>query len=115
MIKLLSLPEGTMLAIGDDAIKVVSKKDYLTDRSYYPGEVCIAESYTACLDAESILENAIENEGCDNMYEDWTQNIWSDITKDDIADIQAILNRILARDPSSNIAWHSGEAVEIDT
>lgn len=114
MIKLSSLSDDSMLAIGDDDIIVISKSDYLLDRTYYKGNVYLAESRKASLNAKSMLEDAIENEECNNMYDGWESSIWEDIKEQDIKDIQAILDRIINNNSSANVAWHSGEMVEID-
>jgi len=59
-------------------------------------EVYTTKQYQANLDAKTILEDSIENE-YQNMFEDWDQDIWNDITEDDIKNIQIVLDRILER------------------
>lgn len=46
------------------------------------------------------------------MYEDWDESIQSDITQEDINDLQIIFDRILSR--SSNIAYEADKLIEID-
>lgn len=112
-IKLSSLPLDTRLMIdGNNGVYTV--QDVIDDIEYYRDkEIYITNQYHASFDAEDILRNAVENE-YDNMYEDWDEAISEDITKEDIEDLQAILNRILARNPSQNISYTQNELIEID-
>lgn len=96
---------------------IMTVDDFILDYEYYKTknklEVYTVKPYKAIFDADYIIENAIENESQD-MYEDWDGNIRRDITKEDIAEIQAIFNRILARHPEQNIAYFQDELIEID-
>ena len=116
MIKLSNLKQTDMVYVipSDDMNSgVVSVKEILQDiNSYKSSFLYIAVKHHASLDAEDMLNDAIENECYDNMYEDWDKDINADITKEDIEDIQKILDRILAR--SENIAYAAGAPIEID-
>lgn len=50
----------------------------------------------------------------DKDIEDWDNSISSDVTKEDIEDLQKIFDRILARNPSLNIAYEPDKLIEID-
>lgn len=76
-------------------------------------EIYTTEPHQAAFNAEYILDSAIESEA-DEMYEDWDEKIKADITKQDIDELQAILDRILARNEAANISYFSGALVEID-
>lgn len=101
---------------------LVTKQDILEDLDYYKNkiktddkfEVYTTNEVQAELDARHVLEDVIETEECDNMYEDWGEKIWDDITDEDIADIQTVLNKILSKNPKQNIAYHSDVLLEMD-
>lgn len=113
-IKLSTLPlEAIVMKSGSEAIMTVA--DVLESLSdYIESAIYTTKPYHASFDAESILDNAIENEACDGMYEDWDDRIKSDITKEDIDEFQAILDRILARSPEANISYCEDKPIEID-
>jgi hypothetical protein len=48
------------------------------------------------------------------MYEEWDERIIQDVTKEDIAELQVIFDRILARNPGQNVSYESDELIEID-
>ncbi|HFD2049644.1 TPA: GTP-binding protein [Clostridium perfringens] len=95
---------------------VMSKEDFLNDFKFYKNKVdkvYTATQYKAHIDAWDMLESALENE-YQNMHEEWFDNIVSDVTDEDIKDIQSILDRILSRSESTNICYTEDEKVEID-
>ena len=96
---------------------IMSVEDFKSDYDIYKEKeelkVCTTTEYNANLSAKDILDDAIEYES-QNMYEDWNDSIWSYVTTKDIEDIQIVLDRILNRGSSSNIAYQSDELVEID-
>lgn len=113
-VKISTLPKDTIVYV-DGNSNIVTVAEILEDIKYYKEK----ELYTttvrhASFDAEDIIENAIEIEYCDGMYEDWDDSIRADITKEDIEEMQAIFNRILARNPEQNIAYESDKPIEID-
>ena len=61
---------------------------------------------------ENISKERCELLKSQNMYEDWDIEIKQDITKEDIKDIQVVLDRILSR--SDNISYIEKEQVKID-
>lgn len=111
--KLSELKDEDMLII-DGTVR--SKEDFLNELEFYKYEVdkvYTATQYKAHIDAWDMLEGALENE-YQNMYEDWFDNILSDVTEEDIKDIQSILDRILSRNESTNICYTEDEIVEVD-
>ena len=110
-VKLSDLKNDDMLLVGEH---VLSKEDYITDMDEYKGKrVYTTTQYKASLDAKDILEDAIAREA-DDMYDDWEDSIWSDITDEDISEIQAILDRIINKNSSSNISYVAVDEVIID-
>ncbi|PVE16825.1 GTP-binding protein [Clostridium perfringens] len=112
--KLSELKNEDMLIIDGT---VMSKEDLLNDFEFYienhGNEIYTTTKYKANIDAWDMLESALENE-YQNMHEEWFDNIVSDVTDEDIKDIQSILDRILSRSESTNICYTEDEKVEID-
>ena len=108
MIKLSKLKDDEMLIVDMGSYgHVISKEDYLNEIEEHQGcKVYTSNKYKASIDAYDMLESAIECE-YQNMYEDWDIEI-----KQDIEDMQKILDRILSR--SDNISYTEKEQVEID-
>lgn len=110
-VKLSTLSKDTIVLV-DGNININTVEDILEDLEGFRGkQVYTTTEYRASFDAESILNDAIENE-YQNMYEDWDESIQSDITQEDINDLQIIFDRILSR--SSNIAYEADKLIEID-
>ena len=113
-VKLSTLPKETIVSI-EGVFHVQTVEDILADiDSYRNEEIYTTIEHHASFDAESIIDSAIEDEYNNGMYEDWYDSISSDITKEDIEDLQKIFDRILARNPSSNIAYEADKLIEID-
>lgn len=113
MKKLSELKDEDMLIVDG---YVMSKEDFLNDLEFYKNEVnkvYTTTQYKAHIDGWDMLESALESE-YDNMYEGWLDNIVSDVTDEDIKDIQDILDRILFRSESTNICYIEDEKVIID-
>ena len=97
--KLSEIKDDEMLLVNE---RVMSKEDLLNELADNKScgiknpEVYTTRQYQAKLDVKDIMESAIENE-YQNMFEDWDQDIWNDITEDDIKNIQIVLDRILER------------------
>lgn len=47
------------------------------------------------------------------MYEEWDENIRTDITEEDKEKIQAILDDIFSRNKEKNIAYYQGQEIDI--
>lgn len=104
------LKDDEMLLVGENL--VISKEDFVEEIEEHRGkEVYTTTVYRASIDAKYMLESAIEYEA-DNMYEDWETDIWDDINKEDINELQRIINRILSG--SRNICYIVDKRVEID-
>lgn len=111
--KLSELKDEDMLLVDG---YVVSKEDFIRDFKYYKSiadRVYTTTQYKAHIDAKDMLEDAFERE-YDNMYEGWLENIEQDVTEDDIKELQKVVDRILARNESTNICYIEDEKVEID-
>lgn len=109
-IKLSELNNDDMLLVGEDL--VISKEDFIKEIKEHTGkEVYTTTEYRASIDASDMLDSAIECEA-QEMYESWDCDIWNDITKEDIREIQLILNRIFNR--SDNVSYRADKKVKID-
>lgn len=109
-VKLSELKDDDILLVGEDL--VISKEDFIKEIKEHIGkEVYTTIEYRASIDARDMLDSAIECES-QEMYEDWDCDIWNDITKEDIREIQLILNRIFNR--SDNISYRADKRVEMD-
>lgn len=113
-VKLSTLSKDETIYIEDTSVllsvgEVLEHLDEFRDKELYT----TVERY-AGFNAKEILNNAIENECSDEMYEDWAENIKEDIEEKDIKEIQVILNRILARNPEQNMAYVTDKLIEID-
>ena len=111
-VKLSTLSKDTIVIVdGYDSINTVS--DILEDLEYYrTKEIYTTTEYHANLNAKNILDDAIDYECENNMYEDWDEHIRGYIKEEDIADLQKVYDRILAR--GLNIAYNSDKLIEID-
>lgn len=113
-VKLSTLPKDTIILI-EGVFHTQTVEDILSDIDSYRNEkIYTTNEHHASFDAESIIDDAIEYEYNNGMYEDWYDSIRADITEDDIKDLQKIFDRILARNPSSNIAYETDKLIEID-
>lgn len=115
MKKLSELKDEDILIV--NGYDVVSKEDFLNNFDFYKNKadrVYTTTQYKASINAEYMLEDAFEREYENNMYEGWFDNIVSDVTEDDIKELQKIVDRILSRSESTNICYREDEKVEID-
>lgn len=112
-VKISTLPQDAILIV-EGSSTIVTVAEVVRDiEEYRNSEIYTTTANHASFDARHVLDTIIENE-CDNMYEDWDESIKSDIKQEDIDELQKILDRILSRDPSSNIAYYQDKLVEID-
>ncbi|UZP01915.1 hypothetical protein JW813_09200 [Clostridium botulinum] len=113
-VKLSELGKDTIVLVdGNSQINTVF--DILEDfEGFKNKKIYTTKEYKANFDAENIINNAIENEYNNGMYEDWDDSIKAYVTEEDIKDLQKIFDRILARNPSSNIAYESDKLIDID-
>ena len=117
MIKLSELKDDEMLLVGET---VMSKSDLLNELADNKScdiknpEVFTTIKYNAHIDANDMLDSALEYEYQNNMYEDWYPNVCDSITEEDIKELQAIVDRILERNKEYNISYQANEQVEID-
>lgn len=115
MKKLSELPEGIVLVIcknGSD-LEVTTKKELLEDLEYFRSnvnsgiKVSIGDKTVAGFSFESAVEEASQE-----MYEDWTQDVWYEIEKlnIDLETIEAAIQKVFDEHPT----YYEGEEVEID-
>lgn len=113
-VKLSTLSKDTIVFI-EGVFHVQTVEDILSDiDSYRNEEIYTTTEHKACFNAEEILDSAIEDEYNNGMYEDWDDSIKNDITENDIKDLQKTFDRILERNPKSNIAYEADKLIEID-
>lgn len=112
-VKLSTLSKDEIVIIdGDDTVNTV--EDILGDIDFFKEEdVYTTIPHNALFDSKYIIDNAIEDEYQD-MYEGWYESIKADVTKEDIKEIQVIFDRILARNPTQNIAYSQDKLIEFD-
>jgi hypothetical protein len=112
-VKLSTLPKETIVLVnGNSSINTV--EDILEDIEFYKAkEVYTTIPIHASFNAASIIDRAIENE-YQNMYEDWDESVAADVAKEDIEEMQAIFDRILARNPEQNIAYREDKLIKFD-
>lgn len=118
--KLSELKDTDIICVREDLWEnIMSVEDFKIDyENEYENivklKVYTTKEYNANLSAKDMLDSEILSEAENNMYEDWDKSIQSDIKKEDIDDIQIVLDRILSRSPSSNISYQPDELIEID-
>lgn len=113
-IKLSTLSEDDNVIVdGEYFIKTVSEIleeiEYYKDKDLYT----VVKHYVS-FNAKDIIEDAIETEYINGMYEDWDVHMRANVTEEDINDIQKILDRILLRNPIINIAYQPNKLIEVD-
>ena len=116
MIKLSELKDDELLLVGETVMTKEDLLNELTDNKSCGIKnpvVYTTIKYHAHIDANDMLDSALEYE-YDNMYEDWYPNVSDSITKEDINELQAIVDRILERDKEHNISYQADQEVEID-
>lgn len=107
-VKLSELNDDEMLLVGENL--VIEKEDFIKEIKEHRGkEVYTTTEYRPSINAKRMLEDAIEREA-DNMYEDWEDNIWNDIDKEHIKEIQNVVDKIL----KGYISYLADKRVEID-
>lgn len=113
-IKLSTLSEDDNVIVdGEYFIKTVS--EILEEiEGYKDRDLYTVVKHPASFNAKDIIEDAIETEYNNGMYEDWDDFIRAEVTDEDINDIQKILDRILSRNPNANIAYQPYKLIEVD-
>lgn len=112
-VKLSTLSKNKIVIVSGYSV-INTIEDILEDISSYRNEkVYTTIPRNASFDAKYIIDNAIENEYQD-MYEGWYESIKGDVRKEDVEEIQAIFDRILARNPTKNIAYDTDKLIEFD-
>ncbi|WP_317312379.1 hypothetical protein [Clostridium thermobutyricum] len=114
--KLSELKNEDMLIVEDFSENYfLSKEELLKDLEYYKDkEIYITNKYESNIDSYEMLKSAFERE-YNNMYKGWYDSVIKDITKEDIEEIQVILDRILSRSKEKNYNYKKTNIrVEID-
>lgn len=113
-IKLSTLSEDDNVIVdGEYFIKTVS--EILEEiEGYKDRDLYTVVKHPASFNAKDIIEDAIETEYNNGMYEDWDVHMGANVTEEDINDIQKILDRILLRNPIINIAYQPNKLIEVD-
>lgn len=113
-VKISTLSKDTIVYVEGNS-NIVTVAEILENIDCYKEkEIYTTTPHHASFDAESIIDSIIEDEYCNNMYEDWDEIIRADITNEDIAELQVVFDKILARNPGQNIAYNSDKLIEID-
>jgi len=113
-VKISQLSKDTIVWVDGD-YRTITVEDILRDvGNYKDKDIYATTPYHASFNAKEIIDDAIEYVYCNGMYEDWDQYIHDDVTEEDIKDIQAIFDRILARSPNQNITYESDRLIEFD-
>jgi hypothetical protein len=113
-VKLSTLSKDTIVLV-DGYSNISTISDILEDlEGYKTKNVYTTTEHKANLSAKDMLDSEILSESENNMYEDWDERIWEDVTKKDIDDIQIILDRILSRSLLQNIAYIEDKLIEFD-
>ena len=115
-VKLSSLKPDEKVIVADDYDnRVYAVQEIIDNIEDFNNEtIHTTTKYYASFNAENIIEDAIECEYNNGMYEDWDENIRMYVKEEDKADLQAIFDRILERAPSQNITYLPDKIVEID-
>lgn len=113
-VKLSALSEDTKIIVDGESftMEVLDVLEEIED--YRHRDLYTAIEHYATFNAKDIIDDAIENEYCNGMYENWDDFIRADVEEKDIEDIQKILDRILSRNPNANIAYMQDKLIEID-
>ncbi|MCD3252351.1 hypothetical protein [Clostridium botulinum] len=113
-VKLSTLSKDAIIYVEDEE-RIRTVEEVLKDlEDYKSKELYTTKKHYASFNAKEIIEEAVEEVYCNGMYEDWNDNILGDVVKEDIKEIQIVLNRILARNPEQNIAYQTDKLIEID-
>ncbi|MEG0133385.1 MAG: hypothetical protein RR891_07535 [Clostridium sp.] len=113
-VKLSTLSKDEILSVDGEIFAVEVEELMENIERYRDMEIYTTTPHHASFDVKDIIDDAIENVYCNGMYEDWDDRIHGDVTEEDIKDIQAIFDRILARSPSQNISYESDKLIEFD-
>lgn len=114
--KLSYLKDDEMLLINNET--VLTKKEFLeqfkTEEERYKCKVQTTKIYhTVNFNAKNMLDKFI-NEESKSMHKEWKDYIKSNITEDEINEVQAVFDKISERNKEYNISYLGDMEVEID-
>lgn len=115
LIKLSELKNDVIVM--DENLNTYTVEEVKNDLQHFKDEnkkLYTTTEYHAHIEARGMLEDAIECEYCNEMYEDWDERILDDITDDDVEKIQDILDEILSRNKEQNTSYFQDKEIEID-
>lgn len=111
--KLSELKDDDMILV----INIISYNKYLTTVGEFKSEyhtkyiedkqleIYSTETVYAIFKARAMLKGTTKH---------WDKGVWNNILEQDIDDVQAILDKIVARNPSDYVAYQMDELLEID-
>jgi hypothetical protein len=116
MIKLSELKDDEMLLINNET--VLTKKEFLEQfKSKEERDKCKVQTtkiyHTVSFNAKNILDKFIDEES-KSMHKEWKDYIKSNITEDEINEVQAVFDKISERNKEYNVSYLGGEEVQID-
>lgn len=113
-IKLSTLSEDTKVIVDSESFTIEVSDILENIEDYRHKDLYTVTEHHATFNAKDIIDDAIENEYCNVMYEDWDDFIRADVMEEDINDIQQVLDRILSRNPNANVSYQSDKLIDID-
>lgn len=110
MIKLSELKDKDYIIVNGD--NMITKEDILENIEYYKDK----EMYTAKkeyieVDVRNMLESDFD---ITESYDGWYDDIWEEVTEQDIKDIENVIHRILNRNPKKSYYFSENEKIEFD-
>lgn len=113
-VKLSTLSKDEILSVDGEIFTVTVEGLMENIERYRDMEIYTTIPNHASFNAKEIIDDAIEDVQCNDMYEDWDERIHDDVTEQDIKDIQTVFDRILARSPNQNISYVTDKLIEFD-
>ena len=115
MIKLSELKDDEILLINNET--VLTKKEFLEQfKTKEKIDKCKVQTttiyHTVNFNAKDMLDKFI-NEESKSMHKEWKDYIKSDISEDEINEVQAVFDRIMERNKEYNVSYLGDGEVEI--
>ena len=98
-------------------INIISYNEYLTTVAEFKGEYphqYIEDKQLEIYSTKTVYANFKAKAMLKGTIKHWNKEVWNNIIEQDINDIQAILDKIVARNPSDYVAYQMDELLEID-
>lgn len=115
MIKLSELKDDEILLVNNEL--VLTKKEFLEEfKIKEEKDKCKVQTtkiyHTVNFNAKDILDKFIDEES-KSMHKEWKDYIKSNITEDEINEVQAVFDKISERNKEYNVSYLGNEEVEI--